>query len=185
MSVGLQFESVLIAAQSGAEWAVAVLYRDLHPAVLRYLHAQEPREAEDLESETWLDVARSLSRFRGQEADFRKWVFAIARRRLIDFRRQSSRRRTQPTASETLAERMPPGDAEEDAMEGFATEAALARIATLPHDQAEVVLLRVVAGFSAQEVARIMGKRPGTVRVLQHRALARLARDIAKEPVTP
>jgi len=185
MSVGLQFESVLIAAQTGAEWAVAVLYRELHPAVLRYLHGQEPREAEDIESETWLDVARGLTRFRGQEADFRRWVFAIARRRLIDFRRQAGRRRTEPAPTDAIAERMPPGDAEAEAMEGMSTQDALAWIAGLPHDQAEVLLLRVVAGFSAQEVATIMGKRPGTVRVLQHRALARLAKDLTREPVTP
>ena len=39
-------------------------------------------------------------------------------------------------------------------------------------------------GFSAKEVGLMMGKRPGTVRVLQHRALANLARDLAREPVT-
>jgi RNA polymerase sigma-70 factor (ECF subfamily) len=184
MSVGVQFESVLSAAQTGAEWAVTVLYRDLHPAVLRYLTTQEPHEGEDIEAEAWLDVARSLERFRGHESDFRRWVFAIARRRLLDFRRRSGRRRTHPVSAETLDDHVPPGDVEAEAMEGFSTESALARIATLPPDQAEVVLLRVLAGFTAEEVARMMGKRPGTVRVLQHRALARLARDLAREPVT-
>jgi len=70
-------------------------------------------------------------------------------------------------------------------MDHLGTEAALALIATLPPDMAEVVLLRVVAGLSADEVARIMGKSPGNIRVLQHRALARLARELAAEPVTP
>ncbi len=61
------------------------------------------------------------------------------------------------------------GDVEEEAMANLSTETAIARIATLPPDQAEVVLLRVLAGLGVAEVARIMGKRPGTVRVLQHR----------------
>jgi RNA polymerase sigma-70 factor, ECF subfamily len=184
MSLGERFESVLTAAQTGADWAVTRLYRDLHPAVLRYLRTQEAGEAEDLASETWLDVARSLVRFRGNEDDFRRWVFAIARRRLIDFRRRSRRRRTDPVPAEAFSDDATAGDAETAALEGMSTAAALARIAALPPDQAEVVLLRVVAGFSAKEVGRIMGKRPGTVRVLQHRALANLARDLAREPVT-
>jgi RNA polymerase sigma-70 factor (ECF subfamily) len=49
---------------------------------------------------------------------------------------------------------------------------------TLPRDQAEVVLLRVVAGLDVAQVATITGKRPGTVRVVAHRALRRLARRL-------
>ena len=59
-----------------------------------------------------------------------------------------------------------------------------ARIATLPSDQAEVLLLRVIADLSVQEVATIVGKRPGAVRALQLRALRRLARELSGEPVT-
>ncbi len=69
-------------------------------------------------------------------------------------------------------------------MAGLTTEAAIARIATLPPDQAEVVLLRILGGLSVREVAAITGKRPGTVRVLQHRALRRLAREVRREAVT-
>src|SRR6266511_5794041 len=60
----------------------------------------------------------------------------------------------------------------------------ISRIATLPPDQAEVVLLRILGGLSVREVAVITGKRPGTVRVLQHRALRRLAREVRREAVT-
>ena len=48
-------------------------------------------------------------------------------------------------------------------------------IADLPTDQAEAIVLRVVAGLGVDRVAAIMGKRPGTVRVLTHRGLRRLA----------
>ena len=61
------------------------------------------------------------------------------------------------------------------------SEAALAHIATLPPDQAEVVLLRVVAGLDVAEVATIVGKKAGAVRVLQHRALKRLSRRLMRE----
>jgi RNA polymerase sigma-70 factor (ECF subfamily) len=184
MSIEERFPTILAAAQAGAEWALAELYRELHPRVLRYVRALEPSEAEDLASEIWLDVARGLGRFEGDGRAFRAWAFTIARRRLVDLRRQRARRPAVPTPMERLVERGGIGDVEEEAMAGLTTEAAIARIATLPPDQTEVVLLRILGGLSVREVATITGKRPGTVRVLQHRALRRLAREVRREAVT-
>ncbi len=175
MALDGEFDSVLAAARTGASWALAALYRGLHPAVLRYLRAQEPGEGEDLAADAWIDVASGLHRFDGAEDDFRRWVFTIARRRLIDHRRARTRRRTAPVPAEDLVLLAGEGDTESEAVQALRVEAALARVATLPPGQAEVVLLRVVGGFTAEEVGRIMGRRPGTVRVLQHRALRALA----------
>ena len=172
------------AARTGAEWALTALYRDLHRDLLRYLRNQEPNEAEDLESQTWLDAAGGLASFDGVEVDFRRWMFTIARRRLIDLRRQKMRRRTDPVAPDELPSRPAADDVEAEALTRISTEEALAMIAALPPEQAEVVLLRVLGGFSAAEVGAMTGRRPGTVRVVQHRALARLARDLAKRRVT-
>lgn len=146
--------------------------------------AQEPSEAEDLASEVWMDVAAGLGRFLGGEMDFRRWTFTIARRRLIDLRRASSRRWVDPRPNHLLPEPRSVGDVESEAMERLSTQSALARIATLPPDQAEVVLLRVLSGLDVKDVAAIVGKRPGTVRVLQHRALQRLALAASRDPVT-
>jgi RNA polymerase sigma-70 factor (ECF subfamily) len=63
-------------------------------------------------------------------------------------------------------------------LEAHSTRAALALLAELPPDQAEVVVLRVVGGLEVAEVARIVGKRPGAVRVLAHRGLRRLAERV-------
>src|SRR4051794_35365781 len=111
MTIGAGFEDVLTAAQSGAEWAVAVLYQDLNPAVLRYLQAQHRNAAEDLASEVWLAVASKLATFEGDEAGFRSWIFTIARRRAIDFGRQQSRRRTDPVANSDFENRAVAGSA--------------------------------------------------------------------------
>ncbi len=178
------FEGVLAAAQAGGEWAIATLYRDLHPKVLRYLSAREPREAEDLASDVWLDVARGLERFRGDEAGFRAWVFTIARRRLLDLHRRAAVRGRTPVPQELVGGERQGGDVEEEALTALETERAIARIATLPGDQADVVLLRIVADLSVADVARIVGKRPGAVRALQLRALRTLARNVAPEAVT-
>jgi RNA polymerase sigma-70 factor (ECF subfamily) len=183
MGLGARFECVLAAAQTGAEWALAALYRDLHPAVLRYLYSQDPGDAEDLASETWLDVARGLHRFDGDETAFRTWIFTIARRRLLDHHRAAARRRTHPVPVESLHLEAP--DCADEVMAYASMRATLAKLASLPPDQAEVVLLRVLADLDVKDVAKIVGKRPGTVRVLQHRALKSLAGELAASRVTP
>jgi RNA polymerase sigma-70 factor (ECF subfamily) len=185
MALEAAFEGVLAAAREGAEWAVAALYRDLQPSLLGYLRAVEPGDADDLASEVWLGVGRNLGRFDGDEAAFRGWTFTIARRRVVDLRRRRTRRRTEATPTEELA--AIPGH---DDTEGAAVHAADADevrrriVELLPPDQADVVLLRVVGGLSADQVAEALGKRAGAVRVLQHRALRTLARTFSPRGVT-
>jgi RNA polymerase sigma-70 factor (ECF subfamily) len=178
------FERTLAAARAGHGSALGELFHDLHPRIFRYLRALEPGEAEDLASDTWLDVAGVLPRFEGDERGLRALAFTIARRRLIDLQRRRARHPTFPIDTEQIVEEGWVGDVEEEAMAALSTEAALARVATLPVDQAEVVLLRVLGGLPVADVARILSKRPGTVRVLQHRALRRLAEQTIREGVT-
>lgn len=185
VAVDERFQSVLRAAQAGQEWGFEELYRGLHAYLLRFLRLQAPREAEDLAAETWMNVASSLDRFSGDEAVFRSWVFTIARRRVVDHVRRSTRR---PGDYRPLAEGQDgpaPDDTESAAMAAAGAEEALARIRRLPPDQAEIISLRVLGGLSANQVGTIVGKPPGTVRVLQHRALKRLAQDLTTERVTP
>lgn len=181
--IGADFSGVLTAAQVGAEWAIAALWRDLQPPLLRYLRAVEPGAAEDLASEVWLQAARGLERFRGGEDDFRAWLFTIARHRLIDWRRQAERRRTAPVA--WIPDRPATDDPEADALDGLSTAGALALLGELPAEQAEVILLRVVGGLDTDRVAGIMGKRPGAIRVLQHRGLRALAVRLARRVPQP
>jgi RNA polymerase sigma-70 factor (ECF subfamily) len=178
------FDAALAAAQQGDDDGVAVLFRDLHPRLSRFLEAREPRAAEDLEGEVWLAVAKGITRFSGGEEAFRAWVFSIARRRLADYRRTAARRATVPRPTDELEihdHRAP----ELLVLEDLSAAAAAAFVtATLPRDQAEVVLLRVIGGLSVEHVAEMLGKRPGTIRVLQHRALRRLHAELLKAGVT-
>ena len=181
---GGDFDALLAAAQAGAEWAVTALYRDVHPRLFRYLWARESRVAEDLESEVWLAVAAGLGRFVGGEPAFRGWVFSIARRRLADYRRTAVRRATDPVPDDQL-ERPSTDHTEAEALDRLSGEEAAAFVsATLAPDQAEVVLLRVLGGLDVDQVAELLGKRPGTIRVLQHRALRRLHAELEKRAVT-
>jgi RNA polymerase sigma-70 factor (ECF subfamily) len=176
------FQGALAAARLGEEWAVALLWRDLHPRILRYLGvAVGDSDAEDLASDVWLEVARGLGRFDGDEPAFRAWVFTIARRRVIDAGRRVQRRRTDPMPPQQIDRG---ADAPDEFEARLALDAALRHVARLPRDQAEVVALRVLAGLSAEQVAEIVGKHAGAVRVLQHRALRRLANELVAEGVT-
>jgi RNA polymerase sigma-70 factor, ECF subfamily len=180
------FDSLLDRARSGDEHAFAAIYRDLQPRLLRYLQVQAPDRAEDAAADTWLEVARCLGSFDGDESGFRSWIFTIARSRLVDGIRRDARRpvRLVDEAYELellAAEADCEGSDEVGAQveEEEATRRAIALVRTLPPDQAEVVLLRVVAGLEPAEVALLLGKSVGNVRVLAHRGLRRLARTLA------
>lgn len=176
------FDDVLPAAQAGGEWALAVLYQRHDGAIRRYLRARAGDDGDDIASQTWLDAARNLSAFSGDEDAFRGWLFTIARRRLIDHGRRRSRRREVLAEDEVLAGLEADDDPATTTAEQLAGDDAARRIVELlPAAQAEVVLLRVVAGLDVAEVAEITGQRPGTVRVMQHRALKRLATELAEE----
>jgi RNA polymerase sigma-70 factor, ECF subfamily len=179
--IGPEFSQVLSAAARGDEEAFGRLWHDLQPRVLRYFAVVSPAAAEDLASETWLGVVRGIERFRGTEPAFRAWVFTIARHEALDRWRRAAHRPTEDLAVDGLMERVAPDDPAAAAVEGFSTRAALALVATLPTDQAEAIVLRVVAGLGVDRVAAIMDKRPGTVRVLTHRGLRRLAERLGDD----
>jgi RNA polymerase sigma-70 factor, ECF subfamily len=176
VSVMRAFNDLLRRAREGDDDAFASMWRALHPQLLRYLRVVVGDAAEDVASETWARVARDLDRFDGDERHFRSWVFTIGRHRALDWRRHEARRPSEPHPVEDFAERIAPDDTAGTVMESFSTDEALRLIATLPPGQAEVVTLRAVGGFGVEEVAAILGKRPGAIRVLAHRGLQRLAR---------
>lgn len=182
---GDDFAAVLAAARDGDEQAAAVLFDDLHPRLVRFLRAQEPRAADDLAGEVWLAVASGLGGFEGDEDGFRAWVFSIARRRLADHRRRAARRRTDVAGAETFAERASADAPDREALDRLAAgEAAELVVKLLPPDQAEVVLLRVLGDLDARQVAEVMGRSPNWVRVTQHRALRRLSEHFSDQSET-
>jgi RNA polymerase sigma-70 factor, ECF subfamily len=180
--IGPEFPAVLDAAARGDEQAFGRLWHDLQPRLLRYFTVAAPAAAADLASETWLGVVRALDRFRGNEPAFRAWVFTIARHEVLDWRRRAARRPSEDLPTGPV-ERAAPDDPAAAALEGLSTRAALAVVATLPADQAEAIVLRVVAGLGVDQVASLMGKRPGTVRVLTHRGLRKLAERLGADRI--
>lgn len=170
VTIGVAFPEVLAAARVNAEWAWERLFASIASGIRGYIAAQGAVDPDDLTGEVLLQLVRGLARFEGDEAGFRSWVFLIAHHRVID-----ERRRLQRDAS-LLADQPPPPvapGADDVLSEGLGDEWR-DRLDQLSDDQRNVVLLRVVAGLAAEDVARILGKRIGTIRVLQHRAIGRL-----------
>jgi RNA polymerase sigma-70 factor, ECF subfamily len=163
-------------ARDGDEEAFRALYRAVHPGLLRYLRVLVGTgDAEDVASETWLQLVRDLSSFRGDDDAFRAWAATVGRNRAMDHLRRQQRRPVADAAVESLDELPGGDDTAAGALSAISTDAALALIATLPADQAEAVLLRVVMGLDARAAGRVLGKRAGAVRVAAHRGLRRLA----------
>ena len=181
--IGAAFGTTLAEAQRGDEAAFARLFRDVQPVLLRYLRVVAPEAAEDVAGETWLQVVTGLARFSGGELEFRAWLFTIARHRAADWGRWRDRRRTVPLDGTGAAGRLTAPDTADVALERASTQATLAFISSLPKDQAEIIVLRVVVGLDTKTVARMVGKRPGAVRVAAHRGLRRLAAMVDRAEV--
>ena len=166
--------AALAAATLGDQDGFATLWRAHQPALLRYLRVVAGDHADDVASETWLQAARDLHRFAGEPDAFRAWLYRIGRNRAIDHGRRLGRRPEHPTPEP--GDHLPAApDAAGQAIEHTRTDWAIRLIAALPPDQAEAVMLRVVAGLDVATTARILGKRAGAVRVATLRGLRNLA----------
>jgi RNA polymerase sigma-70 factor (ECF subfamily) len=166
-------------AQQGNSEAFRTLYRDAQPRLLRYLYTLVGDDAEDVASETWLQVCRDLANFTGDHDGFRGWVTTIGRHRALDHLRRKSRRPPSvPVPAEDLAVLAAADDTASVAIEAISTDAAIRLIATLPPDQAEAVLLRAVVGLDADSAGRVVGKRAGAVRTAAYRGLRTLAKRL-------
>jgi RNA polymerase sigma-70 factor (ECF subfamily) len=169
-------DAMVAEACSGHKEALAGLYREFHGALVGFLFGLVAAEAEDLAAEAWIDMARALPTFQGDGAEFRRLLFTIARRRAVDHGRQRQRRRTDPVDLRRLPLPAADGDPGTAVVELDASRQAIRQISELlPRPQAEVVLLRVVAGLSVAETARVVGRSANAVSVLQNRGLRRLA----------
>ena len=194
--IGDGFDRVLAAAREGDELAWTALYDSLAPQLLGYLRGRGAPEPEDQLGETFLQVARDLSSFAGDEAGFRSWVFTIAHRRLLDASRSRRRRPTVPLAPERLA---PVAEALRGADAGGAIaggssggpdalldaiadrELVLGLLAHLTEDQREVLLLRFVADLDTAAVGEVTGRSPNAVAAVTARALVTLREVLGVE----
>jgi|SRR3954447_25415605 RNA polymerase sigma factor (sigma-70 family) len=179
-----QFPRVLAAACAGGEWAWRELYEAVAPRLTRYLRARGVPDPDDVVGETFVKVVRFIEGFEGDEAAFRTWVFAIGRNLVIDDLRKRSRRPVEPVADTQLLQAAPRGDVEDDAIRDLATAHVEEVLADLSIDQRDVLLLRILGGLTIAEIALVLGKKEGAVKMLQARGLAAIRRQISAGAVT-
>ncbi|MBC6457926.1 RNA polymerase sigma factor [Actinomadura sp. HBU206391] len=152
-----------------------MVFRDLHPRLVRYLRALVGADAEDVAAEAWSQIARDHRTFRGDYDKFRGWASAIARNRAIDLLRRRGRRPEEPAPVDEMVDLAGHDHEAQEAFDRIDQGDAVALITTLPRPMAEAVLLRVVMGMNAKEAGRVLGKSPGAVRTAAYRGLRELA----------
>jgi RNA polymerase sigma-70 factor (ECF subfamily) len=148
----------------------------------------DPHEAEDATERTFLAALASLPRFReGATADdgddastFKVWLFRIARNAIAERRR--TLRRHPETTLDAVASARSSTDVEAIAVRNEAAAEAWQAVAALPDDRRTAVVLRFVHELSTAEIAAILGRSEGAVRVLIHRGLRRVAEQLGERP---
>jgi RNA polymerase sigma-70 factor (ECF subfamily) len=177
------FGTRLDAAKSGREGAWADLYRELAGPVKGYLSSRGATDPEDLTSETFLQVARNIHAFEGDEASFRSWVFVIAHRRLLDSRRSRQRRPEMASLAESIADSSG-GDVEEEALDALVSDELRQAFGQLTDIQGDVLALRILGRLTLEEAAQALGKSVGAIKAAQRRGLIALQERFDREGVT-
>jgi RNA polymerase sigma-70 factor, ECF subfamily len=170
----------LDAARHGDADAVGRIYVAYVPALTRFFVTStgDRYAAEDLVSKVFEAAIRSLPTFRGPIEALGGWLFRIARHDLLDWRRTLARHRTESLDDrlDEVARAEPAHDPQDLAANRVDSDRILALVRKLSPDQQQVIILRLVANLSINEVADAMGKTVGAVKALQHRGLASLLR---------
>ncbi len=174
----LEAEQTYIArAKEGDGEAFGVLYGHYAPAIYRFIAVKVStrQESEDLMHEVFLSAWQKLPGFKEQGFPFGSWLYKIARNRVIDYYRTKKVAASIDDEEGGFDQLADLGAPVEEAIDlNFDLEAVRGALAQLTDEQQEIIQLRFVADLSPAEIAGIVGKREGTVRIIQFRALKKL-----------
>ena len=176
------FSAVLEGARRAEGWAFDALFTAWNRSLHTFVVARGVAEPEDVVNEILLGIFGSIPRFSGSEADFRAWVFRIARNKIVDSHRAQGRHPiTYPLEA---AQTVVGGDVEDEALGQLGTARVLELLERLTDAQREMILLRVVGDLTIDQTAKVMRRSSGAIKLLQNRALRKLERDLLDEVVT-
>lgn len=168
-------------AREGDDVAFTALYDAFAPRILRFLRCRvdTPEAAEDLLQRVFLKMIEQLPHYRDRGLPFAAWLFRVARNAAID-----AHRTTHPQLPlDVLAWRAADtGDPEQLAQASMDRAAVREAIGYLPQAQRDVIECRFFADLSPCETAAVLGRSEGSVRVMQHRAIAALRQRLVPAP---
>ncbi len=176
-------EPELIAlAATGNREAFGHLYERYKRRVFRhaYLLTGDSALSEDLTAQTFLNALQAMPRYQSRGVPFVAWLLRIAGNLTINHRKalKNNGHAQLPEALEAEGDVYSPEDSCERKDEG---QRVWQKVRHLPGDQRKVIVMRFVDDLSYQDIARILGKSVGAVRVLQFRALSNLRRMLDAE----
>ncbi len=177
MTLGHSFESVLEAAKLGADWAWVALYGDIAGPVMGFFRSRGVADLEEAAGDVFLEVARELVDFEGNEESFRTFVFAIAYQRHLVESRYSNRRLRTVLADQALDRRQNGSETGAVPVLGIPDEVRQA-FEILTPEQRDVLSLRIVAGLSVDQVAEVVNRGVKTVKALQTKGMAQVRAQI-------
>ncbi len=180
--LGTAFPRVLLRAQQGDGNAFDRLYRAYAGPITGFALGRGSSDPDAIAQDVMLRVFQNLGSFKGDESAFVAWIFAMARNRLIDASRMASRR---PQLADEVA--VPHGEtegAEQVALEQLTVQDVARRLSILTDEQREVIVLRMVADLSLEQVSEIVGRPVSAVKALQRRGLRRLQKEILAQVVS-
>jgi RNA polymerase sigma-70 factor (ECF subfamily) len=154
------------------------LYEEYFSRIYRYIAVRvgNRTEAEDLAERVFLKALEAGTSFRWRGAPVSSWLFRIARNVIIDHRRTDKGSRMVPLDDVVIAEEMNPHDV---AVRRSDVRRVMTAVDGLSQAQREVIELRFAGELSTKEVAKVLGKSEGAVRVLQHNALVALRKKLS------
>jgi RNA polymerase sigma-70 factor (ECF subfamily) len=164
--------------------AFEALYRKYVAQVYSFAlyELRDPHAAEDVTAQVFLRALAGLPKFREQveppDSSFRVWLFQIARNALSNERRRARRHPVSPL--DLAAEFPATDDPQAAAARRLEVQRAWSAIEQLPDDRRRALVLRFVNEMSTREIGRVLGKSEGATRVLIHRSLQAVARQIGR-----
>ena len=156
---------------------------DMHvDKVYRHIYYRVGNEgdAEHITQQVFLKAWEAIRRYKKTETRFIAWLMTISHTVVIDFCRTRYKRDKAYLEADIMGNESVPGP-EQATMACFDQQQLRRAILQLPKDQQHVILLRFVEGFRDPEIASIMGKSEGAIRVILHRGLVALRLIVEKE----
>lgn len=180
-----ELDSAVAAAARGDRSALAYVLENIRPMVVRYCRGRVGAaerghlSADDVAQEVCLAVMTALPRYQDQGRPFMAFVYGIAAHKVADAHRSSARNKSEPVSEVPDVIALDDGP-EQRALDSESTRQMHKLLGTLPEKHREILILRLVVGLSAEETAAAVGSTAGAVRVAQHRAIAKLKKEVMK-----